>query len=766
MHQIFSSNHDESETQIYRPQVFQCHHAEALQAAQSLMQQSGIRVLNTLFQQLKEWVKTQEPARRWQPNELEQATNEWLEQHGGDTYGNWVYYPWQNTLVRLLAAPEFIDLRTNRNRYKITRDEQAILSAKTVGIIGLSVGQAVAVTMAMERSVGRLKLADFDTLDLSNLNRLRAGVMDIGQAKTILVAREIAEIDPYLDVEVFPQGLTDETLPLFLDGPPALDLLIDECDGLDMKIQAREEARRRRIPVLMETSDRGMVDMERFDLEPNRPLLHGLIGDLTADRMRGLSNEDKVPYILKMIGSTDVSLQGKVSMVEVGQSISTWPQLASSVSLGGGIAADFARRLLLGKITASGRFYADPELLVPDAFTGKPVVTENPFQPLTIDQMEAEVGSAGAGHEFPDLATLETWVKAACTAPSTGNDQPWAWLVHHQRLHLFHERSRSYSFGDFQEMASMLSLGAAFESLVLKAHEMGWGVSIQLFPNGENSPLTASLSFHQLPSEGADEMKGFEHLSAFLYTRTTNRNPSVAEPLSSADKAGIQAAAESIPGARLTWIEAAQDMELIGRIIGNCDRIRVLNDEGHKDFVAREMRWTPEDAELTGTGIDIRTLGMTAGQLAALGIIRDWRVIEGLRRIGGGNAFFDVAVKTVKTASALGFIQMPRYSKADYFNGGRSLQRTWLHCEQLGWAVHPLISPFYLFPRILHGQGAGLNAQEILELKRLRETMQSVLPLNDHQGEVFLFKIARAAKPDILTKRLPLERLLFVAKGK
>ena len=30
----------------------------------------------------------------------------------------------------------------------------------------------------------------------------------------------------------------------------------------------------------MATSDRGLVDVERFDLEPHRPILHGLLGDL------------------------------------------------------------------------------------------------------------------------------------------------------------------------------------------------------------------------------------------------------------------------------------------------------------------------------------------------------------------------------------------------------------------------------------------------------------------------------------------------------
>jgi tRNA A37 threonylcarbamoyladenosine dehydratase len=50
---------------------------------------------------------------------------------------------------------------------------------KRIGVVGLSVGQSVALTLALERSFGELRLADFDRLDLSNLNRIRAGVHDL-----------------------------------------------------------------------------------------------------------------------------------------------------------------------------------------------------------------------------------------------------------------------------------------------------------------------------------------------------------------------------------------------------------------------------------------------------------------------------------------------------------------------------------------------------------------------------------------------------------
>ena len=88
--------------------------------------------------------------------------------------------------------------------------------------------------MAIERICGELRLADFDTAELSNLNRLRTGVYNLGVLKTIIAAREIMEIDPFLKVAVFHEGLTQQNMPDFFTGGKKLDILVEVCDGLDI----------------------------------------------------------------------------------------------------------------------------------------------------------------------------------------------------------------------------------------------------------------------------------------------------------------------------------------------------------------------------------------------------------------------------------------------------------------------------------------------------------------------------------------------------
>ncbi len=78
-------------------------------------------------------------------------------------------------------------------------------------------GHAVAHMLATQGLCGTLRLADFNTLEVSNLNRVPATVFDLGVNKATVAARRIAELDPYLPVEVNTSGLSAAAMDAFLD---------------------------------------------------------------------------------------------------------------------------------------------------------------------------------------------------------------------------------------------------------------------------------------------------------------------------------------------------------------------------------------------------------------------------------------------------------------------------------------------------------------------------------------------------------------------
>lgn len=277
-------------------------------------------------------------------------------------YGVWVWYPWSGRLVHLLPRDEFRLVRTDRNRDKITRAEQADLLRRRIAVIGLSVGNSAALTCAMEGVGGAFRLADHDALGLSDLNRLRGTVADLGVPKTVLCARQMFEIDPWLHIEIHDEGVTDANVEdFFIGGTGPIDLLVEECDTPWVKLAAREQARRLGIPVLMDTNDRGMLDVERFDTEPNRPLLHGRLGDTRAADVRHLDRAGLMDLLPRMVDETRLSPALADAIPRIGHTLSSWPQLASGVLLGGALVTDTARRILLGHDVPSGRYYVDLE---------------------------------------------------------------------------------------------------------------------------------------------------------------------------------------------------------------------------------------------------------------------------------------------------------------------------------------------------------------------------------------------------------------------
>ena len=186
-------NPDFSISNIYKPVIIPKELYDDEYKFDSLISSYNDKTILDLFAgQKKELFKIRQPKKRLTETEINLLYEQWIEEKNPDTEGCWILYPWSNRLIHTLDQAEFIELRTSRNHYKITPDEQTFLEKRTIGIIGLSVGHAVAVSIATERICGKLKLADFDTIELSNLNRIKTGIHNIGVNKCIVTAREIA----------------------------------------------------------------------------------------------------------------------------------------------------------------------------------------------------------------------------------------------------------------------------------------------------------------------------------------------------------------------------------------------------------------------------------------------------------------------------------------------------------------------------------------------------------------------------------------------
>lgn len=735
------------DTESYLPEIFRINDKESKEKLAKLADgEQGITIIDDIVSQLKELIKSLHPSIKIKPEEYDHYIKEHLNGTNIDEYGVWVYYPWSKKLIHLLDEEEFVEVRTNRNRYKITRDEQAILHKKKIGIIGLSVGQSIALTIAMERTCGELRLADFDTAELSNLNRIRTGVQNLGLKKTIIAAREIAEIDPFINIEIFSEGITKENMDAFFVGENGkLDMLVEVCDGLDIKIVSRFKARELGIPVVMDTNDRGMLDIERFDLEPDREILHGLAKGLDPQKIHDLTNEEKIPYILKMVGSDKLSTRLKASMMEVEQSINTWPQLASSVVLGGALTTDVIRRIFLDQLHVSGRYYVDLDEIVCDGKdTLSKVVTEsNPYKKLDKIQMDSIVADYFETYNNPNFSPQSTEVEkiidAAIAAPSAGNNQPWKIVYQNGIIFLFHDKIRSWSWGDYYEMGSHMALGTCIENMHLEAMKNGLEDDIQLFPLNNQPFLIAAIQFKERKNSISDLDS---MLANYIFSRHTNRKLGQRVPLEENFFEDVNAISGAF-GVKLYHTENAVDLAELGDIIATCDKIRLLHQQGHEEFYS-EVRWDDNHAKETRDGIDIHAVDITIGEIAAFKMAANWDAVSLLSKWDKGNAFKKLSIKSLNAASSIMIFTIPRFDHSNLVEVGRIVERVWLLADRYDISVHPMLSFAFFFNRLIHGKEEGLNKSSIDELKLLRKRFLKIFPLTEGEHEVFVMKLAKA----------------------
>jgi molybdopterin/thiamine biosynthesis adenylyltransferase len=647
----------------------------------------------------------------------------------------WVYYPWRRAVVRLLAPRSFSTLRLDRNRNKLTRAEQARQRSLRIGVVGLSAGHSIAHVIAMEGLAGEIRLADFDTLELSNLNRIPASVLDLGINKAVVAARRIAEIDPYLRVVVEPEGIRPENLGAFLDG---LDLVIEECDSLDMKFLVREAARERRIPVLMETSDRGVLDVERFDLEPDRPIFHGLLGDMDSSKLSGLSQAQKAPFVIRIVGAREASSRGAASLLEVGITITGWPQLGSEVTLGAATVAAAVRRIGLAGELPSGRVRFDVEEIL------------SALGPVEVN-LEAEADLFTPAPVDPPLDSedpIEMIVDAARRAPSGGNVQPWRFEANGREVRFFMIPERTSSM-DVAHRGSYVGIGAALFNARVQAASMKVLGPVKLFPEGRPSHHVATM---QLGTSGD---VGIAPLVTYLHSRATNRRMGQPAPVSAEVVASLTRGVER-EGARLRFVTERTLIDSGADLLAASDRLRFLLPAVHREMLS-EVKWPGRDS--LDEGLDVRTLEMDPGGYAALDLLSRPDVMGHLADWRAGQALGMRMKASIMTSSALAVVTVPRADPMWYVRGGAAMERFWLNCEMHGLAVQPS-SPVFLYA-VDESDLVKLSGERYFdEMYQLFDRFNEFWGLGYGETAVMVFRVFQAPAPSVHSVRLPLAHVL------
>ena len=205
-------------------------------------------------------------------------------------------------------------------------DGQLKLKNSRVLIVGLGgLGSPVALYLAAA-GVGELHVADFDTVDLTNLQRqIVHDTGSVGESKVDSALRRLGAINPEIKLVAHRSALDTDSLA---DAVAAVDLVLDCCDNFGTREAVNKACVAARKPLVSGAAIRLEGQLSVFDSrQPTSPCYHCLYGrgsdeDLTCSEagvlgpLVGLVGSLQALEALKILAGFGEPLVGRLLLVD------------------------------------------------------------------------------------------------------------------------------------------------------------------------------------------------------------------------------------------------------------------------------------------------------------------------------------------------------------------------------------------------------------------------------------------------------------------
>ena len=266
----------------------------------------------------------------------------------------------------------------SRNIGWVTPDEQAILRTKRVAIAGGGgVGGVHLLTLA-RLGISKFHIADFDTFDLPNFNRqVGANMSTLGEPKAEVLARMARDINPEIDIQIFPEGINEGNLVEFFKG---VDIYVDSLDFFAFDIRQKTFAMCAKLGIPATTA---------APLGMGTALLTFMPGKMTFEeyfQWGDLPDLDKAIRFIVGLAPAGLHRPYLVYPEAVNFSEQRGPSTFMACQLCAGLAATETLKILLGR----GKVLAAPHGMQFDAYrnkfrkTWRPGGNSHPIQKLAI----------------------------------------------------------------------------------------------------------------------------------------------------------------------------------------------------------------------------------------------------------------------------------------------------------------------------------------------------------------------------------------------
>ena len=643
----------------------------------------------------------------------------------------------------------------SRNIGWVTETEQYQLRGKRVAIAGMGgVGGAHLLTLA-RLGIGAFHIADLDTFELANFNR-QAGAMlsSLAQPKVEALARMARDINPELDLQLFPQGVSAGNVDAFLSD---VDLFVDGLDFFVPEVRSLVFAR---------CYEKGIPAITAGPIGMGAPYLIFLPGRMSFEdyfQLEGLPVARQ--YVNFLLGLTPKAWH-RAYLVDPNRldlANRRGPSTTMACQLCAGIVGIEALKILLHRQPV----YAAPWYHLFDGYRGGYVRGQlrwgnrGPLQTLKrqlayrmVEQrMAMEAAQPPHEPEFAPRTELEQILDLARWAPSGDNTQPWRFEILNERHLVVHGfDTRHEVVYDLQGHASQLALGGLLETIDSAAQGRGLHCEVQRREGLPETRPTFDVKFSAIPAE--------QHpLEKAIRARCTQRRVMDRRPLGSRERNALEAAVGA--DYRVFWLEGKETLRKMAHLLFDNAEIRLTMPEAypvHKAIIEWNAQFSRDRIPDQAVGLDPVALRLMRWAL------QSWGRVRFLNTWLGGTLLprlqLDVLPALNCAAHFVIVAKMPLQTGDDYVAGGRVMQRFWLTATNLGLQFQPEMTPLIFASYIYNDVMFSASPRSLERARQLVKRMEDLMGPEACRQGVYMGRVGFGPAPVARSIRLTVDELM------
>ena len=641
----------------------------------------------------------------------------------------------------------------SRNIGWVTETEQAVLKTRRVAIAGLGgVGGSHLLTLT-RLGIEKFSISDLDTFELANFNRQAgASLRHIDQPKVDVLAELALDINPNLDIRLYPKGVNRENLDEFLKD---VDLYVD---GLDFFAVDTRRA------VFAACADNDIPAITAAPLGMGVALLNFLPGKMTFEEYFRLEGQPENEQLVRfLLGLSPAMLQVPYlvddSRVDLKNHIG--PSTSMACELCAGMAATHALKLLLNR----GNVPSAPRGIHFDAYrnkmsaTWRPGGNNNPLQRLGLiiirKRLSQKLTIVSSVDEREKLETVIARIlDLARWAPSGDNTQPWRFEIIDEMHFLIHAHdTRDWCVYDLDGRASQIAVGALLETIAIAASGERLEAAFNIMDGHPETNPVIRVSL----SDSADSQP--DRLLPFIKARVTQRRPLSTAPLSARQKNILQQSISE--GYEIVWIEGWSQKWRMAKLLFKNAKIRLTIPEAyevHKQIIQWDAQFSEDRIPDQAVGVDPVTMKLMRWAM------KSWERVQMMNRYFAGTLMPRIQLDLVPAlACAAHFIiiaDKPLKNIEHYLEGGRALQRFWLTAASLGLQFQPEMTPLIFSRYHADSERFTENAKAIRSAADLASQFETFLGQKDIRNTVFMGRLGYGSLPASRSIRLTVGKLM------